>query len=172
MKTLIKLAEDFEKTLQYKDDSKKANSSTKKNLAMYVAMLRGLYMIHQHAHLTARSEKSYGDHLLFERLYKGTEAHIDQAFEKIIGNFGEECCDLKEHAEKTKEFIDEMCASEKDLAERSLKSETVFLNFAKDLRSLLEKQDVLSFGMDDLIMTISSDHEDFVYLLKQRVIIS
>ena len=152
---------------------KKANieldSSLKKELQIYVGILRGLYIIHQHAHLISQGKKAYSDHLLFQRLYEETEQHIDQAFEKIIGSFGKDCADLSCHIEKTYKFINYIERKNEDIALRSLIAEELFLSFSKKIYKNLEKANVLSFGIDDMIMSISSDHEDFVYLLKQRV---
>lgn len=170
MKSLISLAQSFEKSLIEKNikPTEDISPECKNNLAKYVAMLRGLYIIHQDAHLMSKSQEFYGDHLLFQKLYEETEEHIDQAFEKIIGNFGEDCANLKLHIENTHNFITDACNASDDLVERSLLSELSFIKFSKELHSMLEKKSLLSFGMDDLITAVSGMHEDFIYLLKQR----
>jgi len=148
---------------------KEVNKKIKKNLSIYVGILRGLYIIHQHAHLVSAGKESYSDHLLFQRLYESIEEHIDQSFEKFIGNFGKEIADLQSHIQNTYNFVNYINNMDEDLVVRSLVAEELFLKQCNYLYKLLEKEEILSFGIDDMIMAIAGEHEDFVYLLKQRI---
>ena len=61
--------------------------------ALYVASLKGIAIIHQHSHWITKGISFYGDHLLFERVYNSAIENADEAAEKFIGVFGEECLD-------------------------------------------------------------------------------
>ncbi len=167
MSSIIQLAKDFEEKL-----GKKTQAAEK--LALYAGMLRGLSIIHQQAHWTSRSKEYYGDHLLFDRLYGDVTKHIDTAFEKMIGVFGSDFADLVTHMDNTKKFIDDITGSfeegdDDELVKRSLFAEEIFLKFSDELYRWLDAKSELTLGLDDMIMSIASDHEGLVYLLKQRL---
>jgi DNA-binding ferritin-like protein len=67
--------------------------------ALYIACLKAMTLIHQHNHWTTKGEDFYGDHLLFERIYKSAQENLDLAAEKFIGVLGEECMDYKLQAD-------------------------------------------------------------------------
>lgn len=132
----------------------------------YVGMLRGLIIIHQTAHWTCDGDEYYGQHLLFNRLYENVSEDLDLAAEKLIGVFGVEHMNTQAHIEIAKTFIDEY--TNKDLTERSLEAEVVFLAFSEELYNSIKDAGDMSLGLDDMIMSISSNHEENVYLLKQQ----
>ena len=143
-------------------------------MGKYTAMLRALAIIHQHAHWTSKHDTYYGDHLLFDRLYNGVSDHVDKAAEKSIGLFGIQSLDLKTHIDTIESFVNDSMKkgdedSENGLAERSLAAEESFLDFSKKLYDSLKSSNKMTLGLDDLIMSIASEHETFVYLLKQRL---
>lgn len=145
----------------------------------YVAILRGLALIHQHAHWHCKSREYYGDHLLFDRLYTAVVANVDTAAEKTIGVFGDNLKDgqisLEGHTELVNKFVRHVISqsNEKDakflLAKRSLVAEEIFLKYSEDLYNKLKKSNKITLGVDDMIMSIASAHEENVYLLKQRL---
>ncbi len=166
MPSIITIAQKYEETLN-------KESKVAKQLAIYAGILRALAIIHQQAHWTCRSSVYYADHLLFDRLYNDTTKHIDTAYEKMIGVYGTSYASLDNHISFTKKFIDDLNYnedSEEDLVKRSLFAEEIFLKFSKQLYTWLEEKDEITLGVDDMIMSIASDHEGFVYLLKQRLL--
>ncbi len=122
---------------------------------LYVAFLRALYQIHQNNHWKASGDNSYGNHLLFERLYQSVQEDADQAAEKTIGLFGDLNVLSNVIAEITNKYSD------------SLKAEEAFLALSKLVYSKLKESDAMSLGLDAFIMDIASRHEVNLYLLKQ-----
>lgn len=159
MKKLFTLAQKIEKENKSKNESAEM-------FAEYVGMLQGLTVIHQTAHWTTKGNNYYGEHLLFDRLYESVEDDLDLAAEKLIGIFGVKFMDPKKHAEYTKNIVDEY--DNKDLTERSLEAEVAFLSFSEDLYEKIKDNDDMTLGLDDLIMSICSKHEENIYLLRQQ----
>ena len=155
-KSLYKIAQEY---------NKRPNFEAKSAMETYVAALLSLAIIHQQAHWVSKGEH-YGEHLLFERLYDGVSDQIDTAAEKAIGVLGAEM-DIVKHISMTSTFINKFYV-EKDLVKRSLLAEKAFLSFSKKLYNDLKESGDMSLGLDDMIMSIASEHETFVYLLLQR----
>lgn len=132
----------------------------------YVALLRSIYLIHQNSHWITSGQSFYGDHLLFERIYKSAAEDADLAAEKFIGLFGSEVIDLHMQAQLIGETLKEFS---NDSPHRcSLNVEKKFLTFSeKFYRILKDEGDKMSLGLDDMLMQIASNREGAVYLLKQ-----
>lgn len=140
------------------------------NCTKYVAFLRALYLIHQNHHWLASNVAFYGNHLLFERIYKSAEENADSAAEKFLGLFGSEALGITEHPKLIQEILEKYTATATDvigLVDNSTAAEEEFLAFAEDFYKQLKESDKMSLGLDDMIMNISSDRETSVYLLKQ-----
>lgn len=137
--------------------------------ALYIASLKALSLIHQHNHWTTKGEMFYGDHLLFERIYDSALENLDSAAEKFMGVFGEECLDYALQAE----FLNKVLLKYKNLEgnhlELSLKVEQDFIKLSKDSYECFEEEGKLTLGIDDMIMSISSEREDAVYLIQQAM---
>lgn len=142
---------------------------TIKIAALYVASLRAIAMIHQHNHWTTKGEMFYGEHLLFERLYDSTLENLDAAAEKFIGIFGDETLNYELQAELLNKVLLKYSNLEGSPIEMSLAIEKDFLKFSKDTYDFFKKNNVLSLGLDDMIMEIASNREESVYLLKQTL---
>lgn len=142
---------------------------TIKIAALYVASLRAIAMIHQHNHWTTKGEMFYGEHLLFERLYDSTLENLDAAAEKFIGIFGDETLNYELQAELLNKVLLKYSNLEGSPIEMSLAIEKDFLKFSKDAYDFFKKNNVLSLGLDDMIMEIASNREESVYLLKQTL---
>ena len=137
------------------------------NCTKYVAFLRGLYLLHQNHHWLTAGANFYGNHLLFERLYKTAAENADLAAEKFIGLFGSDIISIKDQPALIQEFL-EKHASSGDLVKSSHEAEIFFLDFSKTFYTELKKDsDKMTLGLDDAIMSIASDRETSVYLLKQ-----
>lgn len=142
---------------------------TIKIAALYVASLRAIALIHQHNHWTTKGEMFYGEHLLFERLYDSTLENLDTAAEKFIGIFGDETLNYELQAELLNKILLKYSNLEGSPIEMSLAIEKDFLKFSKDTYDFFKKNNVLSLGLDDMIMEIASNREESVYLLKQTL---
>ena len=137
--------------------------------ALYVASLRAISLIHQHNHWTTKGEMFYGEHLLFERLYDSALENLDTAAEKFIGIFGDETLNYELQAELLNKVLLKYSNLEGSPIEMSLAIEKDFLKFSKDTYEFFKKNNVLSLGLDDMIMAIASNREESVYLLKQTL---
>jgi DNA-binding ferritin-like protein len=141
----------------------------KKIAALFVATLRASYLIHTQNHWLVKGSEFYSNHLLFQRLYELSEESTDKAAEKFIGLFGSECLDYKVQKLMINTILSKFEKYSKNPIIMSLKIEESFVALCKDTYDILEKEDKLSLGLDDLVMSISSDHETAIYLLKQSL---
>lgn len=132
----------------------------------YVAFLRSVSLLHQNNHWQTRGENSYGNHLLFERIYKSSQEDVDLMAEKFIGVFGNDCLNLAAQSQIIAHLL-EKYSSDKDLVVSSLNAEKDFIEFAEGFYKTLKAEDKLSLGTDDAIMAVNSNRESAVYLLKQ-----
>ena len=127
-------------------------------LSSYVATLRALYLLHQNHHWEA---EDYQHHLLFQRLYDSVQASADAAAERVVGLCGKlNDVDMYKLVESFEgdEFV-----------ESSLAAEEEFQKLAKTIYAKIKEKNVLTLGLDDLIMSQASDGEERIYLLKQSL---
>lgn len=138
-----------------------------KTAALYIATLKAIALVHQHSHWTTKGKPFYGDHLLFERIYKSSLEDLDLAAEKFIGLFGTDCLDYQLQAD----LLDKVLLRYKSLEGKplamSLAIEKDFLKFSKDAYNCFEEEGTLTLGLDDMMMAIASNREGAVYLLQQ-----
>ncbi len=137
--------------------------------ALYVATLKALALIHQHNHWTTKGSSFYGDHLLFERLYKSTLENLDLAAEKFIGVFGDQCLSYDLQTELLAKVLSKYKNLEGSPAQMSLAAEKDLLKFSKDAYNCFEDEGKLTLGLDDMVMSIASEREEAVYLLQQSL---
>jgi hypothetical protein len=131
----------------------------------YISYLRSIAIVHQNHHWITKGKSFYGNHLLFERIYKSAQEDADLMAEKFVGVFNAECLDLNLQSKLMSKILGEHGSG--DPIKTSLKIETEFLAFCQKFYDILDKQDSLTLGLDDAIMSVSSSREGAVYLLKQ-----
>jgi len=131
------------------------------------AMLGVLYLNYWVSHWQASGDTSYGDHLLFERLYEDIQDQIDGLAEKIVAKYGVEAVELPVLGTIAKTFVYRWnqvpC-----IYERGILAEKEYLEASKRAYEALKEMDALSLGMDDFIMATASDHEEYLYLLQAK----
>lgn len=137
--------------------------------ALYIATLKAISLIHQHNHWTTKGDAFYGDHLLFERLYKSALEDLDLAAEKFIGLFGDQCLNYDLQADMLHKVLMKYKNLEGSPAQMSLEVEKDFLQFSKEAYNTFEDDGKLTLGLDDMIMAIASKREESVYLLQQTL---
>ena len=143
-------------------------------LAVVLAHLRFLAALHQFHHWTSKGSQSYGDHLLFERLYTETAEEVDDIAEKAIGLGGPDVVELLPQLSTVcglaKEFSMSAATVQSDAerARRSLQAEYSFLKVVDVVCEHLDRNGQLTTGLDNLLAAICDTHESHVYLLKQR----
>lgn len=139
----------------------------------YIGLYTTLQTIYKSCHWLTRGTAYYSDHQLFERLYSEITEEIDFLVEKMIALFGRECADpvtsSKIIYENLSEIIGEfnVYCDPDILVSMALYFELLFLElndqFYKDM-----KNSKITLGLDDLIMSNHSKHENNLYLLKSR----
>ena len=137
--------------------------------SLYIASLKAMAEIHRHNHWLTRGEAFYGDHLLFERLYKSTLEDLDSAAEKFIGALGDECLDYDLQADLLHRVLLKYKNLEGSPAQMSLAIEKDFVKFSKIAYQAFEDEGSLTLGLDDMLMSIASSREESVYLLQQKL---
>ena len=135
-----------------------------KLLSLYVAFVRALYLLHQQNHWDSQD---YGEHLLFQRLYEEASEIVDDAAERVVGLCGElmltgtETDIVKKFAPREKSI--------QSLLESSIALEQAFQQIAKKTYDSLKEKDMITLGLDDLIMAQASTGETHLYLLQQAL---
>ena len=132
-----------------------------------LAMLRAVQWNHLTSHWQIGGDSSYGDHLLFERLYTKAVEETDALAEKLVGTFGIAAVDALEQAKLMAftlvQWADIGCPFERGLHVEN----TLRVNIEQCLKAM-EDIGQLSIGMDDFLRTMVNDHETHTYLLQQR----
>lgn len=137
------------------------------SLTELVAALRACQWIHWVNHWNSTGSVSYGDHLLFERLYDAIGDEVDAIAEKLIGNDHHTSIDPVAIAEATFTIVNGWVKDSVggSLADLSLRAETGVL---EPLNNLL-RGGGLSTGTRNKLEEVADLHETHVYLLKQRL---
>ncbi len=136
---------------------------------LYLATLKAIYLIHQHSHWTTKGSSFYGNHILFQRLYEAAQASADLAAEKFLGVFGEEAVDFKFQNGLLAKVLEKFETLSDDPAAMSIAVEKEFLKLSQEAYKIFEKEDVMTLGLDDMIMSIASKSEEAIYLLQQSI---
>lgn len=131
----------------------------------YIALIRSVYLVHQNNHWITNGKNFYGNHLLFERIYKSAADDADSAAEKFIGLFGTDVLDLNMQAQMIGKILEEF--SGREPLETSLEIERKFLTFSEKFYAIMKHEDKMSLGLDDMVMSIANNREGAVYLLQQ-----
>jgi len=131
----------------------------------YIALIRSVYLVHQNHHWITAGENFYGNHLLFERIYKSAAEDADLAAEKMIGLLGSEVLDLHMQAQMIGKTLEDFSSG--DPVETSLDAEKKFLDYSQKFYDVLKREDKMTLGLDDCLMSIASNREGAVYLLQQ-----
>ncbi|MCK9567870.1 hypothetical protein M0R72_02820 [Candidatus Pacearchaeota archaeon] len=134
-----------------------------KILSAYVAFTRALYTLHQQNHWEAQA---YEDHLLFQRLYEDAQDLADDAAERTMGLCGEV---VLEGAEAIAKKFEARIKTLSSLLESSLEIERAFQDVGQNTYNVLKEKEMLTLGLDDLIMSQASQGEVHIYLLQQEL---
>lgn len=139
-------------------------------LQQLLAILRAIHWSHWTAHWQVKGTPSYGDHLLFERLYGALAEEIDGLAEKLVAFYGVEAVSAEASIDITHQFI---AAYDKggvgDVYKRALMMELHLQNALKRVYEAVKGSGEMSLGLDDFIMAVANTHETHVYLLRQRL---
>ena len=153
------------KMAQVLSETVSEDSDAGKTLNTYVAMLRLVYLVHQNSHWKCKCNSFYGNHLMFQRLYEDALARLDGSAEKLIGIFGNDCLDVKQHASLIGELMDQFCSD--DQVKNSLEVEKAFQKISDVTYNKIKELNKMTLGLDDMIMANHSASETATYLLQQ-----
>ncbi len=153
----------------YLSGKKDASSQKMALLKLLLAYLRATHWLHWTNHWQVKGDTSYGDHLLFERLYLGVVEEIDTLSEKLVGEFGSESVNALEQSYFLLGLVSDVTRMETHPVRRGLLVEQTMQNILKRVYDKLAAMNVLTLGLDDFIMATANAHETNLYLLKQRL---
>lgn len=130
-----------------------------------LASLLALYQIYYFAHWSSRGESAYGDHQLFERLYKSTQEEFDSVAERVVGHCGEDA--LGGVFTLAAQLNEQWMLHDTPLG-GAITGENATQSAILGAYRSLDVQAGLTLGLDDLLMQLASQHETNLYLLRQR----
>ena len=139
-------------------------SSSPDNLASVLYHLQWEAHAFQAYHWRAKGTTSYGDHLLFQRLYEEVTPLIDQMGERLMGRGSVEAISPDESARHCCAMLESI---ESDTRDDFAKAHSLVTSFTKLIARVLG-QETLSPGEENLLEGFADKHEEFEYLLKQR----
>lgn len=131
-----------------------------------LSVLRAQYVHYQTAHWQSKGDTAYGNHLLFERIYKSLTPQIDTLAEKMVGMFGPEAVNASRIESAVVPALVAWSAIE-CLHRRSLEAEARLQNQVRATHETLKLSKTISLGMDDFLMGLANEHETNEYLIQQ-----
>ncbi len=142
-------------------------------LAVLLVRLKALAELHLVHHWTAQGDAFYGDHQLFDRLYKATAEDMDLVAERAVALGGPENVNVGLIAHQVANVLQTngntfSIPSADVLVVASLNAEMLLFKTIETLFVSLESRGVLTRGVKTMIENIADKHEVHAYLLKQR----
>jgi DNA-binding ferritin-like protein len=130
--------------------------------------LRAQYLSYQTSHWMVKGGSFYGNHLLFQRLYKSVEGQVDSLAEKIVGYLGSEAVALNHQAQHIAEYCRRWSGIDCN-HKRGLQSEADLQQALRRAYDGIKQVQAMSLGLDDWIMATANAHEENEYLLQQAL---
>ena len=140
-----------------------------------LGMLHAVYWTHWTSHWQSRGSNSYGDHLLFERMYGDVKDEIDGIAEKMVAFYGVASVDpliIQGYSLKFLETQQGGLAGDfhtGDPIANALSIERKLQGALEIVYQQLETGGKLSLGLDNFLQGIADKHETHIYLLEQRM---
>lgn len=143
-------------------------------LSVVVKALQGAAMIHQGNHWQVAGPTYYGDHLLFQRLYEDTDGFVDGVAEKAVGTGTPMLVNPVLQSSQVSSFVATLYPgvvqlSETDMVIVSQNTVLAVLFLLGWAIKSLEYRGQLTNGIDNMLQGIADKHEEFAYLLQQRL---
>lgn len=145
-------------------------------LAVILAALRALVIVHQTAHWATRGDAFYADHLLFQRLYESVNGEVDTIAEKCIGigdsNLVNPIMQMKQVYKFLKLFDAGVTTipQSSDFAKKSYVAEQYLISILDYATDSMREVGSLTRGVDNMLAGMQDAHERHCYLLKQRIL--
>jgi len=144
-------------------------------LSAYIGFLRAYHFWMHGAHNVVKGPSFAGDHVvIYGKIYNEVQDVIDGVIEKGVGVYQDEAiaCPMKITSDAM--IILEDWESPSD--QTSERIAALALEYTKHLVSIgegtaktLEGLDVLTYGMDNMLAGLVDTHENYAYLLRQRL---
>ena len=149
-------------------EAQEEDENTVERLQWLLACLRAQYWMYQQSHWQVMGDAYYGNHLLFERLYKSVIDQVDTLGEKMVSMHGPEAVNALDLGGKFEVWIKRWDLTE-CLHRRGLQAEQDFQVACQSVYETLGESGVLTLGMDDFLMATANEHETNEYLLRQTL---
>lgn len=153
---------------------KKYDYNSRKTLLLYISWLKALRDWFHSAHHVSSGASFSGDHVdLFGRIYKEIEEEIDGAIEKVLGLTEDTrlaCPILTNKTSLTilEHYQSPSYDSQEEIVKNALNLEKDYVMFLEQAFKSLEKNQMLSLGLNDQLASSANTHETYLYLLKRR----
>lgn len=144
----------------------KASSVSK--MGTLLAVLRALHWNHWTSHWQSVGTASYGDHLLFQRLYEEIEDDIDGLAEKAIAQYGNLVVDPVRQADLMAAILKRWAPVE-GLVQRAMQAEKALAKALENAITAMDATHELSKGTQAFLEGLADKRETAVYLLGQRL---
>lgn len=130
--------------------------------------LRLMTMYYQTSHWQMKNPVFYGDHLLFDLLYEKVNKQIDKVAERAVGTTDETAVNLLAHVEVINQGAIKLPTECKENAQyfaAALVLEEELVEFLENF----EATEGVSLGSKNLLADLADKHEEYIYLIKQRL---
>ena len=138
-------------------------------LVELLCRLHALYSIHRSAHWQVVGEPYYGDHLLFQRLYKVLDAEIDKLAERMVYVIGPDTVDADLIVRAQCDMVLDWTYEESCPYARATAAEEGLVDCTERAMSALEDSNHLTLGWEDFLGAVAAQHEEHLYLLTARL---
>lgn len=144
--------------------SMKANSAKefRKSLSDLLASLQALHWLYLTYHWKYKSD--YDTHLLFQRFYEAIPDEIDSLAEKMVGFLGDQSIVAKSQMQLATKYVSQW--EDDDAIKSSMSAEKSLQELIKSTYDL-GKNNGMTLGLDDFLMSLANDHETNIYLLSR-----
>jgi len=142
------------------------NREARESLTGTFVDLVALYRLLQTFHWQTRGETSYGDHLLFQRLYEDVQKEIDGTGERLVGLFDAQAVDSASVESAVTKRLQGWTGlrSSKSLASQALTAEhDVVASLHRAIGAFASDP-----GTQNLLQGFADKHVEHLYLLQQR----
>lgn len=144
------------------------------HLGNVLSLLRAQYLNYQTLHWQTSGQNFYSSHLLFQRIYTKIGEETDALAEKLIGLLeNPESVNLQSQIERISSHCQAWGSPENStslqLFDSALRSEKHLQAAISLAYNSLKDSNSITLGLDDMLMSLASDHESNLYLLQQSV---
>jgi DNA-binding ferritin-like protein len=126
------------------------------------------------AHHCTKGKSFVGDHaILYSEIYEKAGEYYDSFIERAIGLTGDEMmacpiCIMQKIGQESSEYLSPCNKDSDEIAAMALDMVKEYLLDIENTYNSLKDSGEITLGLDDLLMSTSSELERYVYLLGQR----